>query len=153
MATLTTPSHDRLRRVARTRGRQTFEAFVRRAGDARLEHIAGSDAALRLIFAAMTRAYEPDKAHGFAGELEFDLRRADGRVARWTVAVEPRRATARPGRAAAPAPPPRRRALRARSRPRRAAARDRAPGPSRGTRPDPGTVRRRLPAHRGPRPR
>src|SRR3954447_2643074 len=103
MATLTTPSHDRLRRVARTRGRQTFEALVRRAGDARLEHIAGSDAALKLIFAAMTRAYEPDKAHGFAGELEFDLRRADGRVAHWTVAVEPRRATARPGRAAAPA--------------------------------------------------
>src|SRR3954468_10749590 len=105
MATLTTPSHDRLRRVARTRGRQTFEAFVRRAGDARLEHIAGSDAALKLIFAAMTRAYEPDKAHGFAGELEFDLRRADGRVAHWTVAVEPRPAPARPGRGAAPRAP------------------------------------------------
>src|SRR4051794_12087465 len=103
MATLTTPSHDRLRRVARTRGRQTFEAFVRRAGDARLEHIAGSDAALKLIFAAMARAYEPDKAHGFAGELEFDLRRADGRVAQWTVDIGPRRATARSGRAAVPA--------------------------------------------------
>src|SRR3954451_25393656 len=103
MATLTTPSHARLRRVARTRGRRTFEAFVRRAGDARLERIAGSDAALRLVFAAMTRAYEPDKAHGFAGELEFDLRRADGRLAQWTVCIERRRATARSGRAAAPA--------------------------------------------------
>src|SRR3954465_10381076 len=106
MATLTTPSHVRLRRVARTRGRRTFEAFVRRAGDARPEGIAGSDAALKLIFAAMTRAYEPDKAHGFAGELQFDLRRADGPVAHWTVAVERDPATPRPGRAPPPAPPP-----------------------------------------------
>src|SRR4051812_33266775 len=99
MATLSTPSHAGLRRVARTRGRRTFEAFVRRAGDARLERIAGSDGALKLIFAAMTPAYDPDKAHGFAGELNFDLRRADGPVAPWTVAVERDRATARPGRA------------------------------------------------------
>src|SRR4051794_11019833 len=103
MATLTTPSHDRLMRFARRRGRRTFEAFVRRAGDARLERIAGSGPALRLIFAAMTRAYEPAKAQGFTGELEFDLRRADGRVAHWTVSPGPRRATARPGRAASPA--------------------------------------------------
>src|SRR3954451_16869179 len=103
MATLTTPSHARLRRVARTRGRRTFEAFVRRAGDAPLERIAGADAALKLICAAMTGAIEPDKAHGFAGELQFDLRRADGPVAHWTVAVERDRATAPPGGAAAPA--------------------------------------------------
>jgi putative sterol carrier protein len=103
MPAVTTPSRDRLVRVARTRGRQIFEAFVRRASDARLERVAGSDAALKLIFAAMTRAYEPDKAHGFAGDLGFDLRRADGRTAHWTVSVDPRRATARPGRAAAPA--------------------------------------------------
>jgi putative sterol carrier protein len=103
MATVIIPSRDRLRRVARTRARRTFEAFVRRAGDARLERIAGSDAALKLMFAAMTRAYQPDEAHGFAGELEFDLRRTDGRVAHWTVCVEPRRALARRGRAAAPA--------------------------------------------------
>src|SRR4051794_4203302 len=103
MATLTTPSRDRLLRIVRTRGRRAFEAFVRRASDARLERIAGSRPALRLIFAAMTRAYEPDKAQGFAGELEFDLRRADGRAAHWRVSIDRRRATARPGRAAAPA--------------------------------------------------
>jgi putative sterol carrier protein len=103
MATLTAPSRDRLLRIARTRGRRTFEALISRAGDARLERIAGSRPALRLMFAAMTRAYEPDKAHGFAGELEFDLRRADGRTAHWTVYIDPRRATACAGRAAAPA--------------------------------------------------
>jgi putative sterol carrier protein len=103
MAAVSPPSQARLLRFARTRGRRTLEAFVRRAGDARLERLAGSDAALKLIFAAMARAYEPDKAHGFAGELEFDLRRADGRVAHWTVSIDPRRATARPGPAAAPA--------------------------------------------------
>jgi putative sterol carrier protein len=103
MAALTARWSDRPRQFARTRGRQAFQAFVHRASDARLERIAGSDRVLSLIFAAMARAYEPDKAHGFAGELEFDLRRAGGRVAHWTVRVDHDRATARPGRAAAPA--------------------------------------------------
>jgi putative sterol carrier protein len=103
MAALTARWPDRPRRFARARGRQAFQAFVHRANDARLERIAGSDAALGLIFAAMTSAYEPDKAHGFMGELEYDLRRADGRVARWTVRVDPERATARRGPAVAPA--------------------------------------------------
>jgi putative sterol carrier protein len=103
VAELTGRPAARPRQFARTRGRQAFKAFVRRASDARLERIAGSDPALALLFAAMTRVYEPDKAHGFAGELEFDLRRADGRVAPWTVRVDSKRATARRGGAAAPA--------------------------------------------------
>jgi putative sterol carrier protein len=103
MAALTARLPDRPRRFVRTRGHQAFKAFVRRATDARLERVAGSDAALGRVFAAMTRAYEPDKAHGFTGELEYDLRRRDGRVAHWTVRVHPERATARRGRAVAPA--------------------------------------------------
>jgi len=103
MAALSTRVPGRPLRFARTRGRQAFQAFVRRSSDARLERIAGCDPALAVIFAAMTRAYEPDKANGFAGELEFDLRRADGRVAQWIVRVDSERATARRGRAVAPA--------------------------------------------------
>ena len=92
-----------LRRLARARGRQAFQAFVRRASDARLEHTVGSDAGLRHVFAAMARAYEPEEAHGFAGEVQYDLTRRDGRVVHWTVRVDPARATARPGRTTAPA--------------------------------------------------
>src|SRR3954449_6145429 len=138
MATLTTPSHDRLLRIVRTRGRRAFEAFVRRAGGARLERIAGSRPALRLIFAAMTRAYEPDKAQGFAGELEFDLRRADGRAAHWVVSIDRRRG--RPD----VRPPRRRRPAPTRRRLHRPRARDRPPGASRRTRADAHTDRRRL---------
>lgn len=103
MATLTAGFFAALRRSARHRGRQAFQAFVRRASDARLERIAGSDVGLRLLFTAMARAYEPDEAHGFAGEIEYDLTRADGRVVQWTMPIDDLRATARPGRAAAPA--------------------------------------------------
>jgi len=56
-----------------------------------------------VIFGAMTQAYEPERANGFAGALQYDLRRGDGRVVRWTVEVGPQHATARPGPAAAPA--------------------------------------------------
>jgi putative sterol carrier protein len=103
MAVMAGRLRDAPARFARTRGRQAFEAFVRRSSDERLERIAGSDAGLRLVFAAMTRAYEPDKARGFAGKIEYDLRRSDGRVARWTVRVDRERATARRGPAVAPA--------------------------------------------------
>jgi putative sterol carrier protein len=103
MAAVTTRLGDRPLGWARSWARHAFQAVVRRASDGRLERIAGSRPALTLIFGAMTRAYEPDKAHGFAGELEFDLRRARGRVGHWTVRIDPRSATARAGRAAAPA--------------------------------------------------
>jgi putative sterol carrier protein len=51
----------------------------------------------------MAQAYEPDKAHGFTGELQYDLRRSDGRLVEWTVQVDPERAAVRPGPATAPA--------------------------------------------------
>jgi putative sterol carrier protein len=51
----------------------------------------------------MARAYEPDKARGFAGELQYDLTRSDGRPVPWTVRVDPRAAAVHPGQAAAPA--------------------------------------------------
>jgi alkanesulfonate monooxygenase SsuD/methylene tetrahydromethanopterin reductase-like flavin-dependent oxidoreductase (luciferase family)/putative sterol carrier protein len=92
-----------LRAVAEDRGEQAFRAFVRRASDERLEATVGSDRGLRVVFAAMARAYEPDKAHGFAGELQYDLTRGDGRLLAWTVGVGPTEATVHRGPATAPA--------------------------------------------------
>jgi alkanesulfonate monooxygenase SsuD/methylene tetrahydromethanopterin reductase-like flavin-dependent oxidoreductase (luciferase family)/putative sterol carrier protein len=92
-----------LRSLAEDRGEQAFRAFVRRATDQRLESTAGSDRGLKLVFAAMARAYEPDKAHGFAGELQYDLTRGDGRLVPWTVRVDPKEATVCSGPSDAPA--------------------------------------------------
>jgi alkanesulfonate monooxygenase SsuD/methylene tetrahydromethanopterin reductase-like flavin-dependent oxidoreductase (luciferase family)/putative sterol carrier protein len=84
-------------------GERAFQAFVRRTGDRPLERTAGSERGLRLVFGAMEQAYEPANAHGFAGELQYDLRRSDGRLVQWTIALDEQQATARPGPAAAPA--------------------------------------------------
>jgi alkanesulfonate monooxygenase SsuD/methylene tetrahydromethanopterin reductase-like flavin-dependent oxidoreductase (luciferase family)/putative sterol carrier protein len=92
-----------LQRLAQDGGEQAFQAFVRRSSDTRLERTAGSERGLRLIFGAMAQAYEPESANGFAGALQYDLRRHDGRVVQWTVEVDDERATPRPGAAATPA--------------------------------------------------
>jgi alkanesulfonate monooxygenase SsuD/methylene tetrahydromethanopterin reductase-like flavin-dependent oxidoreductase (luciferase family)/putative sterol carrier protein len=84
-------------------GERAFRAFVRRSDDRRLERTAGSARGLKVLFGAMAQAYEPDKAAGFSGELQYDLRRSDGEVASWTVALGPERASVRPGTASAPA--------------------------------------------------
>src|SRR5215218_3497969 len=60
-----------LRRLAKEGGEQAFQAFVRRSSDERLERTAGSPRGLRLVFAAMAQAYEPEMAHGFTGELQY----------------------------------------------------------------------------------
>jgi alkanesulfonate monooxygenase SsuD/methylene tetrahydromethanopterin reductase-like flavin-dependent oxidoreductase (luciferase family)/putative sterol carrier protein len=84
-------------------GERAFRAFVRRSDDRRLERTAGSARGLKVLFGAMAQAYEPDKAAGFSGELQYDLRRSDGELVSWTVALGPERASVRPGTASAPA--------------------------------------------------
>jgi alkanesulfonate monooxygenase SsuD/methylene tetrahydromethanopterin reductase-like flavin-dependent oxidoreductase (luciferase family) len=92
-----------LRSLVSERGERAFQAFVRRSDDARLERTAGSPRGLRLLFGAMSQAYVPGSAGGFAGEVEYRLRRADGRVVPWAVAIDGDRAVVRPGPASAPA--------------------------------------------------
>jgi alkanesulfonate monooxygenase SsuD/methylene tetrahydromethanopterin reductase-like flavin-dependent oxidoreductase (luciferase family) len=85
------------------RGEQAFRVFVRRSDDRRLERTVGSDRGLKVLFGAMAQAFQPEKAAGFTGELQYELRRADGRVVPWTVAIAPDRAQAHQGAASAPA--------------------------------------------------
>jgi len=106
LARVTTNGRPRLaalQGVLADRGERAFQAFVRRTDDRRLERTIGSDRGLRLIFGAMAQAYVPEAAGGFSGELEYRLRRADGTVADWTVAIDGERAAVRPGPATAPA--------------------------------------------------
>jgi len=63
----------------------------------------GSKPALRLLFGQMAQRFDPSKAAGFAGELQYDLRTSGGDVRRWTVEIEGEQARARPGHAETPA--------------------------------------------------
>lgn len=85
------------RRALEARGERAFQAFVARSPDARLARTAGSAAGLRVIFAAMERQFVPEKANGFTGDIQYNLRGEGGDVRSWTVAIDGTRASARPG--------------------------------------------------------
>jgi putative sterol carrier protein len=93
-----------VRRQLESRGERAFQAFVKRSDDARLAKTAGSSAGLRVLFAAMERQFVPARADGFTGEIQYNLRAADGSTRSWTVAIDPARARARPGAAPSGAP-------------------------------------------------
>jgi putative sterol carrier protein len=81
---------------------RAFKAFVRRSSDARLERTVGSPRGLRFVFAQMPRAYRPDRAAGWTGDIRYELTDARGATRTWTVTCEPDRA--RVGEGTAPDP-------------------------------------------------
>jgi putative sterol carrier protein len=85
-----------------TKGEDLFTGFVRRGSDARLERVIGSAPGLKAIFGQMERRFVPERAAGFAGDIQYDLRAADGTVRSWTVTVDGEAARARPGTATDP---------------------------------------------------
>jgi alkanesulfonate monooxygenase SsuD/methylene tetrahydromethanopterin reductase-like flavin-dependent oxidoreductase (luciferase family)/putative sterol carrier protein len=91
-----------LLRALESRGERAFQSFVARSPDARLARTAGSAAGLRVIFAAMERQFDPERANGFAGDIQYNLRGEDGEVRSWTVAIADDRASARPGASESP---------------------------------------------------
>jgi alkanesulfonate monooxygenase SsuD/methylene tetrahydromethanopterin reductase-like flavin-dependent oxidoreductase (luciferase family)/putative sterol carrier protein len=97
------PRASRVQALLAEQGERAFKAFVRRSDDRRLERTAGSGTGLKVLFGAMAQAYEPDKAGGFSGDLQYDLRRSNGELVSWTVTLGPEGATVRPGTAGAPA--------------------------------------------------
>jgi alkanesulfonate monooxygenase SsuD/methylene tetrahydromethanopterin reductase-like flavin-dependent oxidoreductase (luciferase family)/putative sterol carrier protein len=97
------PRASRVQALLAGQGERAFRVFVRRSDDRRLERIAGSNTGLKVLFGAMAQAYEPDKAAGFSGDLQYNLRRSNGELVSWTVTLGPEGATVRPGAASAPA--------------------------------------------------
>jgi alkanesulfonate monooxygenase SsuD/methylene tetrahydromethanopterin reductase-like flavin-dependent oxidoreductase (luciferase family)/putative sterol carrier protein len=97
------PRASRVQALLAGQGERAFRVFVRRSDDRRLERIAGSNTGLKVLFGAMAQAYEPDKAAGFSGDLQYNLRRSNGELVSWTVTLGPDGATVRPGAASAPA--------------------------------------------------
>jgi alkanesulfonate monooxygenase SsuD/methylene tetrahydromethanopterin reductase-like flavin-dependent oxidoreductase (luciferase family)/putative sterol carrier protein len=86
-----------LRRTLEARGEQAFQAFVQRSDDGRLARTAGSAAGLKVIFGGMERQFVAERAAGFTGDIQYNLRAADDTLRSWTVTVADGRATARPG--------------------------------------------------------
>jgi hypothetical protein len=84
------------------RGSAAYRSFVRGSSDRRLELTIGSRAGLRMLMAQVA-AQVPGFALRFAGELQCDLVRGDGRLSTWTIDTRSGRALARSGPADAPA--------------------------------------------------
>lgn len=88
---------------AEARGQALFTAFVQRSDDRRLERTIGSSRGLKTVFAGMRRAFEPEKAAGFTGDLQYDLLGMDGAVRQWTVSIGRGTCMPRPGPSPSPA--------------------------------------------------
>lgn len=73
-------------------------AHVRDSSDLRLERSLASRPALRILFAALARRFDPVGAAGFTGTLRFELSVTGGRERVWTIVITPGRAVARGGR-------------------------------------------------------
>jgi putative sterol carrier protein len=87
-------------RRLREAGESAFAAFVRKRSDAQLERTLGSGPGLRIMFKGLERAFVPEKANGFKGEVQYELS-GNGRHD-WVVRIDADRATVAPGRASDP---------------------------------------------------
>jgi alkanesulfonate monooxygenase SsuD/methylene tetrahydromethanopterin reductase-like flavin-dependent oxidoreductase (luciferase family)/putative sterol carrier protein len=83
-------------------GESAFAAFVRRRSDAQLERTLGSGPGLRIMFKGMERAFVPEKANGFKGEVQYELTGSRNGNHEWVVRVDGNHATVTPGRADQP---------------------------------------------------
>jgi alkanesulfonate monooxygenase SsuD/methylene tetrahydromethanopterin reductase-like flavin-dependent oxidoreductase (luciferase family)/putative sterol carrier protein len=71
-----------------------FARFVRGRSDTQLELI--MPVLAWLIFKGMERAFRPDRAYGFSGEIQYDLQGRDG-ARKWTIRIADGKARARIG--------------------------------------------------------
>jgi alkanesulfonate monooxygenase SsuD/methylene tetrahydromethanopterin reductase-like flavin-dependent oxidoreductase (luciferase family)/putative sterol carrier protein len=74
------------RRVQRA-GESAFGMFVRGRSDEQLERVVGSDTGLRLLFKGMERAFVPEKANGFSGDVQYELTSRNG-TKQWVLRIE-----------------------------------------------------------------
>ena len=90
------------RELVERAGEMGFAALVRNRSDDQLHRLFDRGPGLPVIFKGMERSFLPEKAKGFAGEVQYELR---GRVEpqSWTVVIRDGHAKARRGRASDPA--------------------------------------------------
>jgi putative sterol carrier protein len=86
-----------------SRAGAALAAHVRGSSDRHLERTLASRPALRILFAALARRFDPVGAAGFTGALRFELSLTGGRERAWILVITPERAMARGGRHEQPA--------------------------------------------------
>jgi alkanesulfonate monooxygenase SsuD/methylene tetrahydromethanopterin reductase-like flavin-dependent oxidoreductase (luciferase family)/putative sterol carrier protein len=70
----------------RRRGEALFLAFIKGRTDGQLDRTIGSGAGLRMVFKGMERSFQPEKAGGFSGDLQYELM-AGRRTRSWVVRI------------------------------------------------------------------
>ena len=91
-------ARERLRR----RGEEAFRKVLAGRTDRQIERIIGSRIGMRAVFRGVQRAFHPDRAQGFQGDIQYVLE-GSRESFRWVVRVQDGRAVAGPGSAQAPA--------------------------------------------------
>jgi alkanesulfonate monooxygenase SsuD/methylene tetrahydromethanopterin reductase-like flavin-dependent oxidoreductase (luciferase family)/putative sterol carrier protein len=76
--------------------------FVRGRSDRQLERTIGSRPAMRVLFKGMERAFVPERAELFKGDIQYELN-GTGEARNWVVRIDNGRAVTFPGRSSDPA--------------------------------------------------
>jgi alkanesulfonate monooxygenase SsuD/methylene tetrahydromethanopterin reductase-like flavin-dependent oxidoreductase (luciferase family) len=95
------PARHAARELAAKAGETAFARLVRGRSDEQLHRLFDRGPGLAVIFKGMERAFLPERARGFEGEITYVLRGRDG-ARSWTMAIGAGRAAARRGEAAKP---------------------------------------------------
>ena len=90
------------RELATRAGETAFARLVRGRSDEQLHRLFDRGPGLAVIFKGMERAFVPEQARGFEGEIRYELRGRDGERS-WTVRIGDGRAAVRRGAGAEPA--------------------------------------------------
>jgi alkanesulfonate monooxygenase SsuD/methylene tetrahydromethanopterin reductase-like flavin-dependent oxidoreductase (luciferase family) len=90
-----------IRELLQERGQERFGRFLRGKSDQQLERIVGNRIVLTRIFRTMERQFQPARAGGFQGEIQYVLTTSRGEHP-WAIDVHDGRATVHPSRAANP---------------------------------------------------
>jgi alkanesulfonate monooxygenase SsuD/methylene tetrahydromethanopterin reductase-like flavin-dependent oxidoreductase (luciferase family)/putative sterol carrier protein len=83
-------------------GESAFAAFVRGRSDTQLARIFGSDRGMKLIFKGMERAFVPEKANDFKGDIQYEFTGGRNGAQSWIVRIADRHIETLPGRASEP---------------------------------------------------
>jgi alkanesulfonate monooxygenase SsuD/methylene tetrahydromethanopterin reductase-like flavin-dependent oxidoreductase (luciferase family)/putative sterol carrier protein len=83
-------------------GQAALAAFVRGRSDRQLERTIGSRPAMRAIFKGMERAFVPERADHFKGEIQYELNGSRG-SRNWVISIDKGRVRTYEGRATDPA--------------------------------------------------
>src|SRR3954451_23631583 len=88
---------------ARALAGSAFGALVKGRSDEQLDRLMASGPGLAVIFKGMEKAFVPEKARGFSGEILYELRTSERGVRAWTVRIDGETAAAEERAATDPA--------------------------------------------------